>query len=256
MKILFLSIAALCFISFNIYAGELAIPLEAIPSSEEDIKPFDYWQLLVFYQHLSESTMREAYSFSGGFLFQGIKDISFEDYESLFRYIDAFRFEIGLIAAGGQAIKMNQDWNVEGDTLWAVAVPINVSIVTYLRDKQEHSLIPYLGCGAGGIFGFERIGMHVSMGEGFDEVHYAWHDTCYRQAFSAHVFAGITARVKGSFVLLMEVRFTQAGRGSIKRAKFGDRELQEGWGQVFEDFQHSNFCFSGFSANLGFGASW
>ena len=100
MKIFFLSIAALCVISFS-----AVTQLEAISSSEEGKKSFDYWQLLVFYQHLSESTMREAYGFSGGILFQGIEDISFEGYESLFRYIDAFRFEIGLIGAGGQAIK-------------------------------------------------------------------------------------------------------------------------------------------------------
>jgi len=43
----------------------------------------------------------------------------------------------------------------------------------------------------------------------------------------------------------------QGGKGRLKRKSLSSEELEQGWGEVFEEFQHPDFNFTGISLDIG-----
>jgi hypothetical protein len=78
-----------------------------------------------------------------------------------------------------------------------------------------------------------------------------WHDTCYRQAFEGHALLGAQWKTGEHTAAIFEVRWTQAGRGSLKRGRFSQEEREQGADEVFAEFQHPNFRFTGVSVDVG-----
>ena len=115
----------------------------------------------------------------------------------------------------------------------------------------EQTFVPYVGLGLGFFLGFERISAHIYKDQITGEPHSEWLDTCYRHSFAGHAVLGATIKKSKNFCYVGEIRWTQGGKGRLKRLTPSAEELAQGWGEAFEDFQQPDFNFTGLSIDVG-----
>jgi hypothetical protein len=154
------------------------------------------------------------------------------------------RMEIGLVFAAGQAIQWDDDWDVEKADLFLLAIPFSATPVLKLGGL-------YLGLGIGGFWGAERIEGKISRTSLAYTDEFEWHDTSFRWSFEGHALLGTVIELSKSMSMVLETQWTQAGDGRLKRAELTEEDIAEGWGEVWNDFQHSNFNFTGLAFSLG-----
>ena len=207
---------------------------------------------LAVYEYFVDEGMSEAYTHCYGLMFHWVTQ-SFSSFTPLegggaTNSRSVIRGETGLIFAAGEPLQYGSDWVVDHSSLGMVAAPLSITFLYNLsRDGAEY-FEPYFGMGFGGIFGFERISAKISRNM---EV-FEWHDTCYRHSFEGHVLLGANKKISDRIRMVFELRWTQAGKGRLKRGEPSEEELDEGWGEVFQDFQQPDFNFTGVSASMGF----
>jgi hypothetical protein len=187
---------------------------------------------------------------------------------------DAYGQMFGAYARGGQQFASGAGWRVEGglmiavgdplfpDSTWEVdldstsmemmVVPLGASFVyEFSGSGSERRLMPYIGLGLDGYFGFERTSVKISR---FPEGKFDWNDTRYRYAWAGHVLLGTTIGLTEKVRGLVEIRWTQGLDGSDVEQSFSEEEINEGWGKVAEAVQRPDFNFTGWSVSVG--ARW
>ena len=240
-------------VSFIVLLAPCAISAGDSPFDKSEWEEVNI-KLGVGYRYFTDEGMSEAYTGCGELTFRfsarGMKILSLEQEEVAKPFKSGLRGELGVLLTAGEPIQKDNDWEIMKSDLAMIAMPLAISYFYRLTDDPLDSFAPYCGIGLGGIFGFERISVHAYRPYMLDEVHYEWHDTCYRHSFAAHACFGIYKKLDEHFGLLLELRWTQAGKGKLKRGELGAEELEQGWGEVFDDFQHSDFNFTGPSVNV------
>jgi hypothetical protein len=224
-------------------------------AASTDFKEWElvYTQLGVAYHYFTDDGMNEAYTGCISMPFRltarGEKTPNSTD-RGIKIFKSGFQAETGLIFAVGKPLQKDPDWEIVESHLGLIAIPLFVSYIYRVVDDGSDSFAPYCGLGLGGFFGFERISANIYRQQLINEPHYEWHDTCYRHSFAGHACLGIYKKINEQYGLLFEIRWTQAGKGKLKRGTLSEEELDEGWGEVFDDFQHADFNFTGPSASL------
>jgi hypothetical protein len=208
-------------------------------------------EVVARYHYFTDDGMSEAYTQCFGLMFNRVlysrTNTRFEGKASGVIEESVGRGDIGLLFAKGTPLRWSSNFEVVDSDLYILAMPIGITILNGLNSAREKSWAPYFGWGLGGIFGFERISGHVT--RFYEE--FEWHDMCYRQSFEAHALIGVQWNTGASTAGILEVRWTQAGKGRLKRGRFSAEDEAAGWGDVFDEFQHPNFRFTGVSVDVG-----
>jgi hypothetical protein len=221
-------------------------------------------QILIYYLHPTDDSMKDTYKQLFGFSYQFVikdKTIHRDSDKKIIKEQRAeYRAESGVILGSGEPLQWDPEFQIIDSYLAMIAVPAQMSFIYRLRNtrsasqvevEEVYSFIPYLGLGLGGFFGFERIDVHAFREEIGGEVHYEWHDTCYRHSFAAHALLGSYGKISDKMDFVFEIKWAWGGRGRLKRAGLSGEELSQGWGDAFAAFQHSDFNFSGWSVAAG-----
>jgi hypothetical protein len=161
------------------------------------------------------------------------------------------RPEMGFLFASGHPLQKDFDWKVVDSNLGMIVLAIGSTGIHEFNKEGERTFVPYIGLGLGFFLGFERISAHIYKDQVGGESHFEWHDTCYRHSFSGHALLGATLKRSDRFSYVGEIRWTQAGKGRLKRKPLSQEEIAQGWGEAFQDFQHPDFNFTGPSINIG-----
>lgn len=195
-----------------------------------------------FYHYLTDDGMNESYTQAFGMT---VGAVGWDKGRS------EFRAGSGFVFASGSPLQLNQDWTVVSSSLGTVAIPLSAGYAYRLSDGGEDSLIPYIGITAWWLWGLERISGHVTRERIGGEDIYEWNDTSYRHSFVGYVALGSHKKVSDQFSFVGEIRYAYGGKGRLKRRHLNEEEKEQGWEDVFRDFQHPNYRFSGFSASIG-----
>ena len=198
---------------------------------------------MVFFNYLLDDGMNEAYKYSIGTTY-GI--VGWDRGRSEFKAGSGFVF-----ASGEPLQQLHYDWTIESVNIGLAAFPLAAGYAYRLTDGGEDSLIPYVGCGAWWLLGFERLDIHVSREFMGGTADYELTDTSYRHSFVGHVEFGAHKKVTERFSFVGEVRYSYGGKGRLKRRRLTAEEMTQGWADVMTDFQHPNFKFTGFAALVG-----
>jgi len=161
------------------------------------------------------------------------------------------RGEGGILIAKGDPLQKGSEFDVRESNLWMIAMPLGVTLFHNLGGGSDNSFTPYFGYGIDFFLGFERISDCVSKLDGVTEKEYEWVDTCYRHSFAGHILIGARWKRSKRYSMLCELRWTQGGKGRLKRRSLSPEEIEEGWGDVFAAFQHPDFNFTGVSFDVG-----
>ena len=193
-------------------------------------------------------SMSEAYDLVYGAFYESLirerKRLLHSSGDSTVTDSGEIRIEIGLVFAAGQPIQWDDDWDVEKADLSLLAIPFSTTPVFKLGGL-------YLGIGIGGFWGVERIDGKISRTSLAGTEEFEWHDTSFRWSFEGHALLGTAIELSKSMSMVVETQWTQAGDGRLKRAELTEEDVAEGWGEVWNDFQHSNFNFTGLAFSLG-----
>ena len=165
---------------------------------------------------------------------------------------EAWRVGVGILAANGDPI-LDPSWTVNKSELGTLVFPIEGAFLYGLTNKEEDRFFaPYVGIGAGGFVGFERTSVdsmyHAPEGS-FD-----WNDTRFRYTLGGHVLLGTSVRITGKVQGLLEIRWTQSGKGSVVEQTFSPQDIAEGWLELSRAVKRPDFNFTGWSVSLG--ARW
>jgi hypothetical protein len=204
------------------------------------------------YRYFADDGMNEAYTQCFGLLFNQVSfsrtmkkmGLGGPDIRLITNTVG--RGEIGIMVSTGSPLRWSEKFEVIDSNLYLITMPAAITILHGLK-SGDAGFTPYFGWGLGGIFGFERLSGRVTRAN--QEV--AWHDNCYRQAFEGHALLGAQWKTGERTAAILEVRWTQAGRGRLKRAAFTQEQREEGADEVFAEFQHPNFRFTGMSVDVG-----
>lgn len=202
----------------------------------------EYDAAMVFYNHLLDDGMNEAYGYAVGATY-GL--VGWDNGRSEFKAGSGFLF------ASGKPLQLSQDWTVESSNIGTVAFPFSAGYAYRLTDGGENSLIPYVGIGAWWLLGLERFDVHLTREFLGGVAEYELTDTSYRHSFVGHVAFGAHKKVSERFTFVGEVRYAHGGKGRLKRRRLTADEISQGWEDVLRDFQHPNYKFTGLFAAIG-----
>jgi hypothetical protein len=242
-----------------------AVPLtkKEVPSDPPETPPVTRWvteheervqpEIVARYEYFVDDGMSEAYTHCFGLLFNHVTYsrtntwLEGKDYGLLADIVG--RGGAGILFASGTPLRNSSNFEVIDSDIFIIAMPVGITILHGLEAGTERSVVPYVGWGFGGVFGFERISGNVTRAgtdEGFE-----WHDTCYRQSFTGHALLGLQWGGSGRYRGVVEARWTQGGKGRLKRGRFSAEDASLGWDEVFEEFQHPDFNFTGITLDVG-----
>lgn len=202
------------------------------------------------YGYFTDDGMNEAYTNQYGF----IVSISGEDlrnYESKRGVWWGIRLATGLLIAEGEPLKRYSNFDIVDEKLSMGTLPLSLTMMRQLSDFNRSDIMTYWGLGFCFFLGFEQMECHVTKQTATTIDHFEWKDTCYRHSFAGHGLIGINWNVSEKFSLLCELRWTQGGKGRLERAQLSEQQILDGYEEVFEDFQHPDFNFTGASIDIG-----
>ena len=208
--------------------------------------------LLCRYGYFIDDSMNDAYNNQFGFMFFGGGEGV--DKDKIDGRWSGGRVEFGLLMASGKPLKRYSNFEIVDESLKMVALPFSITIMSEFTDFNRSDFMTYWGLGFGFFFGFERMACHVTKETATVIEDFEWHDTCYRHSFAGHGLVGINWDVSEEFSFLCELRWTQGGKGRLKRAVLDKEAKEAGFEEVFADFQHPDFNFTG--ASLDIGVKW
>lgn len=198
----------------------------------------------------TDDSMDEAYGNYGAFMFNiGGEDL--KNYKSGRGVWWSVRSEAGMLIGSGEPLKWYNNYDIVDQSLEMVVVPASATILRQITDFKKSDFMTYWGLGIDFFLGFERMECYVTKEYAAGTAHYDWHDTCYRHSFAGHALIGLSWEIKEKFSLLCELRWTQGGKGRLKRAVLSEDQIMGGYDDVFADFQHPDFNFTGASVDIG-----
>jgi len=205
---------------------------------------------LLRYGYFTEEGMNEAYTDEYGFIVSiGGEDlINYEQKKGVWWGV---RLETGLLMSEGEPLKKYSKFDKVDEKLSMFSLPLSMTMMRQLSDFNRSDVMTYWGLGFGFFLGFERMECHVTKQTTTSVYNYEWHDTCYRHSFAGHGLLGINWNVSEKFSFLCELRWTQGGKGRLERAELTEQQILNGFEEVFEDYQHPDFNFTGASLDIG-----
>lgn len=202
-----------------------------------------YETVLGTYTLFTGKEMKDAYEFSFGV-------IPYLTWMSESKW--SWRIGAGFTIGDGEPLFPDPSWTVRSSTLTMFIFPAETAVLYHFTDSpREKTIAPYAGIGFGGFFGFERISVEITRAP---EGTFQWNDTRFRYVMDGHALAGATIRITDRFRALIEVRWTQSGKGSTIENSFSEAEIAEGWLAVEQAVQRPDFDFTGLA--ISFGLQW
>jgi hypothetical protein len=162
---------------------------------------------------------------------------------------EAWRVGAGAFIGDGTPLFPDTTWEVSSSELFMLMIPLEGAFLYNFKERPgEKSVAPYIGIGVGGFIGFEKMAVEMSR---FGETGVEWSEARFRYVLGGHAVAGTTIKITEKYRALLEVRWTQSGKGSTVKNEFSDEEIAEGWLEVDKAVKRPDFDFTSWSVGVG-----
>lgn len=117
-------------------------------------------------------------------------------------------------AENGEAAIVDSSWTVTKRKLGVLALEVSATALYRLRQPDSpRKIMPYVGIGLGGVFGFDQLWTSMNRSGTTIEGHTG---VAFRPAFETHALLGTTIPITENFHLVAEALWIQAGNAAHK----------------------------------------